>query len=103
VGESRTYSAVTAYRIDDANRRATEAWRFDHGQSIYSPVCSSAYEGGGGSLLLNYAFAEGGTQVRVIGLNPAHDVVFDFQYANSVACSTSWNAIVVPMENLVYQ
>ena len=43
-GESRPYSAVSAYRIDTTTMTATEVWRFDYDQSIYSDHCSSVYE-----------------------------------------------------------
>src|SRR5688572_28794485 len=64
-GESRSYSAVSAYAIDVASRSAQEAWRFDHGQSILSDFCSSAYESGAGaSVLVSYAVADGRTHAR---------------------------------------
>lgn len=99
-GESRTYSAISAYRIDDATRTATEEWSFDHDQEIWSAVCSSVYEGADGSLLLNYAWADDGARTRIIGLNPAREKVFDFEYVNDGGCRTSWNAMIVPFENL---
>lgn len=43
-GESRTYSAVSAYSIDTGSMTAQEVWDFDYGQSIFSSFCSSAYE-----------------------------------------------------------
>ena len=56
-GESRTYSAVSAYRIDTTTMTATEVWRFDYGQSLYADHCSSAYEVGQ-SILISYARVE---------------------------------------------
>lgn len=44
-GESRKYSAVSAYSIDPVSRTAQERWRFDYGQTIYSDICSRADEG----------------------------------------------------------
>jgi arylsulfate sulfotransferase len=101
-GNSLTQSPVSAYRIDVASMTATEALRFDHDATIYSPFCSSVYEAAGGSLLINYTRAENGTRNRVVGLNARREVVFDFQYQNSV-CNTAWNAAPVPLEDLNYR
>ncbi len=97
-GETRSYSAVSAYAIDAASRSARETWRFDYGQSIFSAFCSSAYQAAvGDSLLLSYAVADNATHARLVGLDPGRRVVFDFEYANS-SCNTSWNAQPIPFE-----
>jgi arylsulfate sulfotransferase len=97
-GESRSYSAVSAYSIDSAAGTAQEVWRFDYGQSIYSSVCSSAYEASGGSLLVDYATAAEDSEARLVGLDAAHNVVFDFEYETTL-CNTSWNAIPVAFDD----
>jgi hypothetical protein len=102
-GESRTYSAVSAYRIDAAAMTATEEWSFDYGETLYSAHCSSVYEGPERSVLISYALADGGLHARLVGLDSAHEVVFDFQYENRRGCGTSWNAIPVPLENMRFQ
>src|SRR5207302_1325751 len=79
-GASRTYSAVSAYVINASALTAREAWRFDYDQTVLSRVCSSAYEMLDGSLLITYSVADGGNHARVVGLDSAHDVVFDFEY-----------------------
>jgi hypothetical protein len=100
-GASRSYSTVSAYSIDTKAMTATEVWDFDYGQSIASPYCSSAYDAGDGSLLVDYALAAGGTTARLVGLDPKHQVVFDFAYpAHSGGCATSWNAVPVPLDHL---
>ena len=101
-GGSRTYSVVSAYTIDPIAKMAHEAWRFDYGQKIFSAVCSSAYEAGGKTLLVDYAYADGGTHSRLVGLDTGHNVVFDFQYS-STYCGTSWNAQPIRLENLIIQ
>jgi hypothetical protein len=100
-GESRNYSAVSAYRIDAATMTATNVWNFDYGRSIYSGHCSSAYEAGGHSLLITYARADDDMHARLVGLNSQHEVVFDFQYANR-RCDTAWNAVPIPLENMSF-
>ncbi|HWN47671.1 MAG TPA: aryl-sulfate sulfotransferase, partial [Steroidobacteraceae bacterium] len=101
IGESREYSAVSAYRIDAATMTATNVWNFDYGRSIYSGHCSSAYEAGGHSLLITYARADNVTHARLVGLNSQHEVVFDFQYDTS-RCDTAWNGVPIPLENMSF-
>ena len=98
-GQSRAYSAVSAYSIDSPSGTAEEVRRFDYNQSIDSPVCSGAYEVPGGSVLVNYAVAANYTEARLVGLDAAHNVVFDFRYPTQ-NCSTSWNAIPIALEDL---
>lgn len=97
-GETRSYSAVSAYAIDGADRIAVEARRFDYGQRIYSSVCSSAYQAPvGASMLISYAVADNATHARLVGLDESQNVAFDFEYASS-GCNTSWNAQPIPFE-----
>jgi hypothetical protein len=100
-GQSLTYSPVVAYSIDAASMTAQEAWSFDYGQTLFSPVCSSAYEAPGQSILVDYAVTDGFRQARLVGLDPSHNVVFDFEYSNQVdTCNTSWNATPIAFDNL---
>ena len=98
-GETRTYSAVSAYSIDATSGTAEEVWDFDYGQSIYSSVCSSAYEAPGKTYLIDYAVADNVTHARLVGLDSSHNVAFDFQYPTT-GCMTSWNAVPIPLDNL---
>jgi hypothetical protein len=99
-GQSRTYSAVSSYVLDEAGMTATEAWHFDYGQQIYSPFCSSTQQFADGSVLLDYATAEGDTAMRLVGLAGAqHQVVFDYRYANQ-GCNTAWNSQPIHLESL---
>jgi len=81
---------------------AKEVWRFDYGQTVLSQICSSVYEADNKSLLVNYAFVNGGTLARLVGLNASRQVIFDFQYPNS-GCNTSWNALPIPCEGMRFQ
>jgi hypothetical protein len=99
-GDARGYSAVSSYAIDEASRTITETWRFDYKRTLYSRLCSSARQLPDGSLLVNYAMAAQGTQTHLVGLNPAHKVVFDYQFVNNKGCQTSWNAQPIALDNL---
>ena len=65
-GENRSYSAVSAYSIDAGTMSATNIWNFDNGQSVYSPVCSSAYKAPQESLLVDYATADDVTHALLL-------------------------------------
>lgn len=99
-GISRTFSAVSAYTIDAKSLTATDVFDFEYGQTIYSPVCGSAYEAKGHSILVDYATADHFTQTRLVGLDGNHNVIFDFQYP-TVPCVTSWNAIPMPLDAML--
>ena len=98
-GSSRTYSTISAYSIDVGSMTAKEAWRFDYGQSIYSIICSSAYESPGQSILVDFAAADHLSHARLVGLDSSHNVVFDFEYP-TVSCNTSWNAEPIALDDL---
>jgi arylsulfate sulfotransferase len=100
-GLTRTYSEVSAYSVNAASMTATNVWNFNYGQSIYSSICGSSYEAPGNTYLVDFAYAAGGTEARLVGLDSNHNVVFDFQYQlPQPNCSAAWNAIPIPLENL---
>lgn len=98
-GETRTYSAVSAYSIDEKSMTAQNAWNYDAGQMIFSPICSSAYAAPGKSILVDYAVADKGTQALLVGLDSNHSVVFEFEYRTS-DCNTSWNSRPIALDDL---
>jgi hypothetical protein len=102
-GDSRNYSAVVAYSIDEANRTVTQDWSFDHDQTLQSTICGDAAQASDGSVLIDYAYtvdpATQSTQARLVGLTPSHDVAFDFAFPTSL-CSAAFNAQVINLESL---
>jgi arylsulfate sulfotransferase len=98
-GETRTYSAVSAYSVDTNTMTAQNIWNFENGQTIFSSICSSAYKAPEDSLLIDYATADDTTHAILVGLDSTHNVVFEFQYPTE-GCGTSWNAVPIPLENL---
>jgi len=102
VGESRSYSAVSAYSINATTLIAREVWRFDYDRTVLSRFCSSAYEASGKSLLVSYATANNLTKARLVGLNASRDVVFDFEYLSAIPCATSWNATPVNLDDMEF-
>jgi arylsulfate sulfotransferase len=98
-GISRTFSEVSTYSVNAAKMTAQNVWNFDYGQTIFSPICGSAYQAGP-SYLVDFATADNYQHARVIGFDANRNVVFDFQYLSPSACAAAWNAIPIPMENL---
>jgi arylsulfate sulfotransferase len=96
-GEERGYSAVSSYKIDETARTVTNSWNFDYGTSVLAGFCSSARALPDGSVLVDYATAELDTAVRLVGLDPSHQVVFDYRFANT-GCTTAWNAQPIALE-----
>lgn len=105
-GESRTYSAVSTYTIDAASLTAHEARHFDHDRTVLSDICSSAYQADdGASVLVNYAVADNRTHARVVGLDGGQNIVFELEYPSppNMPCSTSWNAVPVPLQAMSFE
>jgi arylsulfate sulfotransferase len=98
-GESRTYSAASAYVIDDSAMTATEAWRFDYQQSIRSDICGSAQQLNDGSVLINYSAANEWTRNRTVAIDAAHNVVFDFELP-AAQCQASFNTQAIAFDAL---
>lgn len=98
-GETRSYSAVSAYSIDTSTMTAQNVWNFEDGQTIYSDICSSAYRAPGKSLLIDYATADSGTKALLVGLDSHHSIAFEFQYSTH-QCTTSWNAVTIPLDSM---
>jgi arylsulfate sulfotransferase len=99
-GQTRTYSAVSAYAIDESAMTAQNVWNYDAGQAIYSEICGSAYLTDDGSLLVDFAAADNLTEAYLIALSPSHSVAFEFEYATTT-CNTTWNARPIPLDDLV--
>jgi hypothetical protein len=101
-GQTRTFSTVNRYHIDAPRMEATETWRYEHGRSIYSDICSSAREGSGGSTLITYSAADGRTKSRVVAISSQQEVLFEFEYP-SPGCQHLWNTSIVPLDHLTYE
>lgn len=102
-GLTRSYSAITSYLIDGFGLKATPAIKIDDNQSIYSPICSSAYTSADGSILATYSsvgFQTAASGVRLKGFDPQQRVVFDMFFSG--ACATGWNAVIVPLHSLTF-
>lgn len=98
-GQTRPYSAVSAYTIDATTMTAQNVWNYTAGESIFSPICSSAYQLPDQSMLVDYATADNITKAILVGLDPNQNVVFEYEYP-TYECNTSWNARPFPLDDL---
>ena len=88
-GENRDYSSPRKYKLDLNAKTATEVWNFEMGQSVNCPFCGSVYEDAPLNYLIDYTFTYGVTNqslAQLIGLNPAGETIFRYQYASLSGC-----------------
>ena len=91
-GATRTLSTPSRYVIDETARTAREVWTYEHEPDpdrprIYSDICSSVYEGTPDNYLIAYSVLNERTSARLVGVDKAGKVAFDFAYPTTV-CDT---------------
>jgi arylsulfate sulfotransferase len=101
-GVNRTYSAPRKYSIVNASGTAGEIWNYTPSPSIITHIAGSVYEDRPGNYLLDYACAGPDLYAELIGLNNAGDRVFDYRFTEEYTLATAWNAVVLHLENLVF-
>lgn len=97
-GDSRTYSAPRKYSINLVTKTATEVWNFKHNESIYSAICSSAYQKGS-SYLIDYAHGNDG-YLHLVGVGTQDRTAFEYAWPG--ACWDGWNTSIISLEGLRY-
>lgn len=90
-GASRLFSFPSRYTIDEVARTAREAWKYLPEPALYSDICSSVYEGDAGKYLVAYSVADGRTRARLVAVDVAQSVAFDFEYPTTL-CNTAFIA-----------
>jgi arylsulfate sulfotransferase len=98
-GASRLFSFPSRYAIDEQARTAREVWQFQADPAIYSEICSSVYEGSAGKYLVAYSVADRLTHARLVGVDAAGTVAFDFEYPTTL-CYAAFMAEPVRFESL---
>jgi hypothetical protein len=99
-GAALPASSVCTYEIDASGRTARQVWQFDHEPALYSAYCSSAYQMADGTLLIDYAMANG--QAVLVGLGPEHQTAFEMSFPTE-GCNTAWNAEPIAFTDLVFE
>lgn len=102
-GETRTFSAVSGYSIDLVTRTAREVVHYEHTPSIFSDICSSAYQTTDRSMLVSYAASDSRTTATLTGLAPDRTIVFELKYPSATSCKASWSATPIPFDNLLFE
>ncbi len=102
-GFTRGYSVVNSYAINTTARTATTVFSYDPEPSIYSYICGSAYDGGSGSHLVDFATAASDTFADVQALGPSNNVVLDLKLPQTNYCSVGWNALPIPSRPILYR
>lgn len=96
-------SQTAIFDIDSQSKKGQLIWSFDDG--IYSDICSSIYQDkttSQGDYLINYAAADNRARVIIQGVSKEKQKLFEFSHPSTVPCATSWNAIQIPLENIIY-
>jgi len=98
-GATRPYSTPSRYRIDEQSRTAREVWTWEGERRVFSDVCSSVYEAGGGSLLVAYSALNARSTARLLGVDGNGQVAFEFSYPTA-DCNTFFMAQPLDWANL---
>jgi arylsulfate sulfotransferase len=93
-GETRSYSAPSRYVIDEKARTAAEVWTYTHDGTLYSDLCSSAFETTPGHYLVAYAVADQRTRARILAIDSGGAVAFDFEYPTFI-CNAVFMAVPI--------
>lgn len=104
VGDSRTYSAVSLYEINESQMTANEIWTFDDYQTLYSPVCSSAFKTASGHYLVDFATTESNAAARVMVVDDSKNILFDMRLpmrsVDTNSCNTAFRAREIKLDSL---
>lgn len=107
VGDSRTYSSVSFYEIDENLMTANEIWSFDDNQALYSPICGSAVKTAFGLYLVDFATTESETAARIMLVDDSKNILFDMRIpkrsVDQVSCLTAYRAREIKLESLAIQ
>lgn len=99
-GITRTFSTPSRYTIDEKARTAAEVWTYLTDPPVYSDICSSTYETTPGTYLVGYSAAAGRTRSRLLSVNSAAQIAFDYEYP-TVNCSTVFIAEPIGFTDLI--
>jgi len=99
-GISRDSSTPSRYAIDETARTATLTWSYAPAAPIYSDICSSVYEAGAANhYLVTYSVAATRTRTKLVALDSAGKVAFDYEYPAST-CAVAFSSKAVDFSDL---
>jgi hypothetical protein len=99
-GITRDFSTPSRYAIDEAARTAVETWSHAPVPPIYSNFCSSVYEASTANhYLITYSVAAAGTRAKLVALDSAGKVAFDYEYPSN-GCDVAFNSKAIDFSDL---
>ena len=101
-GATLPYSAPVKYAIDEQARTAKAIWTFENERKILSDICSSVAESTGSTYLVTYSAAEMRTRARILALDEAGQIAFDYEYPGN-SCGPAFVARPVPFAGLAFK
>jgi hypothetical protein len=104
VGDSRTYSAVSFYEINESLMTANEIWTFDDNQALFSPICGSAFKTDSGLYLVDFATTESQAAARIMIIDDSKNIFFDMRIpkraVDTSSCQTVFRARQIKLDSL---
>jgi arylsulfate sulfotransferase len=98
-GVTLPFSTPSRYTIDAPARTAVETWRYAPTPAIYSDICSSVHEAEANHHLITYSVTEMGTRTRLVALDSAGKVAFDYEYPANL-CNVAFSSKTVDFSAL---
>jgi arylsulfate sulfotransferase len=106
-GDCRTYSSTSLYEINESAMTASEVWTFDNNQTLYSPICGSAYKTSGGEYLMNFATVSSMTAARIMIVDENKNLKFDMlvpkRSGDTTSCDTVYRVKEINLDSLYLQ
>lgn len=99
-GVERPFSAARKYAFNLQAKEMTQVQAFTNNNSVKSPFCSSVYEDAPENYLVAYGDINGNT-AEILGLTPAGEKVFDYQYPSGV-CDVAYRAKPLRFEAITF-
>jgi arylsulfate sulfotransferase len=107
VGDSRTYSAVSLYEINESQMTANEIWTFDDNQALYSPICGGAFKTASGLYVVDFASTESGNAARIMVIDDSKNIYLDMRIprrpVDGNSCGTAFRAREISLDNMIIQ
>ncbi|KQQ89338.1 hypothetical protein ASF77_11190 [Massilia sp. Leaf139] len=98
-GITRDFSTPSRYAIDEKAGTAVETWSYAPTPAIYSDICSSVYESAANHHLITYSVADARTRTRLVAIDSAGKVAFDYEYP-AANCAVAFNSKSVDFSDL---
>jgi hypothetical protein len=107
MGDSRTYSAVSLYEIDETLMTANEIWTFEDNRELFAPLCGSVFKTDSGLYVVDFATTNSMTVARIMVVDESKNIYFDMSIPKRAvdpnSCITAYRAQEIKLDALVIQ